>query len=205
MHVAPDELMAYFDGELSSERAARIEQVLGRDPEASALLTEWTRVGGVVRGWAERVSEARGAAADEIMCQLQSQRAARTVVPLPVGAGSGRSVSKTARAPARLAWWQATSAAVAVAAAAFLVVRAAGFDSHLAPTTDTPKSREWLGLSGRDGQPGAEEQPGAAIETLDLGEHQGTIFLVSAGSEVTPVVWVQDDFPSQDHGREKTL
>ena len=227
MHVAPDELMAYFDRELSPGRAARVEQSLDRHPELCATLAEWESVGAAVRDWSERVTQSHRARRDRIMRALEPH-APGAVVPFPLPAEPGRPVCgasgglarahstdsvadpiSAVRITARAAWRHAVGAALAVAAAALLLVKTAGFDSRLGPNVDGV-APEAPGLTGRDARAGADDQAGAAIEALDLGERQGTIFFVSAGSELTPVVWVQDDSPSEDgvdahDDREQTL
>jgi hypothetical protein len=42
---------------------------------------------------------------------------------------------------------------------------------------------------------GNPESTGAAIEMVDFGAGGGTIFVVSKGTEATPVVWLSDDDP----------
>jgi len=232
MHVDPDELMAYFDGELSPGHAARVEQTLDRDPASRAMLAEWELVGAAVRDWYECVSASPRAATDGLVREFDAHTAG-AVVPFPAltpsgwfahrdSEGQGRAhrtipvadPANPVRLPAHSAWRHAAGAALAVAAAALLLVKTAGYDSGFGPNVDELARTEALGLPGRDARAGADDQPGAAIEALDLGERQGTIFLVSAGSEVTPVVWVEDDLPSEDgtnvlpledHGRDKTL
>jgi hypothetical protein len=39
----------------------------------------------------------------------------------------------------------------------------------------------------------ADPSPAASIESVDFGQHLGTIFLVSSGGTSTPVVWLSDD------------
>lgn len=232
MHVDADELMAYFDGELSPGRAARVEQTLDRDPESRAMLAEWELVGDAVRDWFGCVSESHQAATDRIARDFDAPTAG-SVVPFPAptqscrlahGDSEGQSrahrtipavdLTNPVGLPAHSAWRHAAGAALAVAAAALLLVKTAGHDSRFGPDVHQLTRTKVLGLTGRDVRACADDQPGAAIESLDLGERQGTIFLVSGGSEVTPVVWVEDSLPSEDgtnalpsedHGRDKTL
>jgi hypothetical protein len=51
------------------------------------------------------------------------------------------------------------------------------------------------------GEPPAagEENDGASIEEVDFGAQGGTIFMVPAGPDVTPVVWLMDDPPPSGH------
>jgi anti-sigma factor RsiW len=219
MHVDQDELMVYFDGELSAGRAASVETALDRDPELCAILAEWEVVGAAVRRWSEWVSQSHRAATDQIMRELEAHSVG-AIVPFPALAEPGRPASGTSggqartrrtapvadpanpvKVPARFTWGHAAGAALSLAAAVLFLVKTAGLDSQLGPDVDVPARTGAVGLTGRDPRAGADEQAGAAIEALDLGERQGTIFLVSAGSEVTPVVWVQDDLPSEDDDR----
>jgi anti-sigma factor RsiW len=225
MRVDPDELMAYFDGELSPGRSARVERSLERQPAMRSTLTEWESVGDAVRDWSESVSRSHRATADRIMRALEPHETG-AIVPFPVLMGparcargaSGRlarshstdsvvDLTGPVRPPARTAWRHAVGAALAFAAAALLLVESADVDWRFGPKMVGPTPVA-LGLTGRDARAGADDQSGAAIEALDLGERQGAIFFVSAGSEVTPVVWVQDDFASEngvDDDREETL
>jgi anti-sigma factor RsiW len=230
MHVDPDELMAYFDGELSPARAARVQQALDRDPELRATLLEWEWIGNAVRDWSRSVSASHRVGTNGIMRRLEP-RSSGAVVPFPgawgrpapgghedtAGAHPSAPVAGSPNPPqlrAHVTWRHAAGAALAVAAAALVLAKTAGHESHLRATAAAPVVVQASGLSGRDVQADADERPGAEIEALDLGERQGTVFLVSAGSGVTPVVWLQDDLPSGDgpndlpseeHDRAKTL
>ena len=41
--------------------------------------------------------------------------------------------------------------------------------------------------------PGDDGPPAASIEAVDFGNHPGTIFMVPAGDESTPVIWLEDE------------
>ena len=52
---------------------------------------------------------------------------------------------------------------------------------------------------------GAEEfVPGASIESVDFGTRNGTVFMVSAGENAIPVVWLVDE-PALGGERSKLL
>jgi hypothetical protein len=49
-----------------------------------------------------------------------------------------------------------------------------------------------------------EVPEGAAVESVDFGEHAGAVFLVSANHRVTPVVWLSSDALAEE-GRTQAL
>jgi hypothetical protein len=65
-----------------------------------------------------------------------------------------------------------------------------------APTTSVPTETPSPVAEGAPAVQLAQEDeaaPAASIEAVDFGNHGGSIFLVPAGEETTPVVWLVDD------------
>ncbi len=187
-------LMQFYDGELSASDAIAFQAELtehGLEDEAREVMAGLDQVGDVIRALADSDAEARAEVADQIADRVLER------LPLPGPASSRRSA-------ARIWGWSAGVGALALAAAALLVIWAAGGPStSQRPLASGPTAAERPVVAASvaaDAPAGAESDPGVAIEVVDFGAHGGTIFMVSSGEETpTPVVWLVDEGPdSQD-------
>lgn len=177
------DLMRLHDGELPPDEAASVEAYLRADPQALATLERFERVGELVRELADKRGAGGTTIADSVMASIERDRAARPTMPAwrriaPIGA-----------------------AVLAMAAAAALVVRANAPHerpasrvvavAHLPAAQPVPASAS---VPPGAVAPEAEEAvPSVAIESVDFGARDGTIFMVQNGESETPVVWLMDD------------
>jgi anti-sigma factor RsiW len=173
------ELMRFHDGELSGADAEAVQRRLEHDAGARSKIRGLEQTGELVRAWAEHKS-AGFDVADQVM--------ARTFAP-------------ERRRTRSFDLWLPAGAAVALAAAITLLVLGRG-----APDTSPVKSAALApaaplspaSLSPADAARPTLE-PAVAIESVDFGEKQGTIFMVGSGSGETPVIWLTD--PPQNRHR----
>jgi anti-sigma factor RsiW len=195
MTVRDEELLLYYDGELSDEEAADLEQRLRADPRAHEVLAGLEQLGDVVRTLSERRVGAHGDVADAVMSRVADERRER-------GAASGSAhpeASSSASGRAAMRWAAPIVAgALALAAGLVLVLRSREPVEPVAPRPTavmTPRAPEVIPgteLSEQAGQEDVEPQPAAAIQAVDFGAHNGTIFVVSGHQGATPVVWLDD-------------
>lgn len=197
-------IMRLYDDELDEVEAAELERRIVDDPEAAAALRGLEQVGSLVR----HAAEEQGAEADDIVVRVMACIDAEE----PASPGPGARV-----VPLSPRWRRAVPAVagvLALAAAAVLVFRSGPAAHH--PSSDQPK------VAGTQGEPHhaaklpaagqpdahpkavADTSPPVAIETVDFGSHDGAIFMVSAGQDSTPVVWLTDE-PAVQGGRTQPL
>lgn len=207
-------LMELYDDELGPEEAAELEQRLADDPDAAAVVRGLEQVGSVLR----EAAEADGALADDIavrvMACIEAEESASSM-GAPTGAGEAPGgVLVTGR------WRHAVpvvAGVLALAAAALLVARwgapthrsvIEGATAHPSAQAMQPRHVDKPAAGATKAKPGgavaADSPPPVAIETVDFGSHDGAIFMVSAGSDSTPVVWLTDE-PAAAGGRTKPL
>ncbi len=180
------ELMRLHDDELTDEQRDAIEAAL--DDRDAGVLEGLSQLGEVLRVH----SDARGAAgadiADSVMAALEAQ--ADKPAPKP------RVLSLPPRAENSRRGLVAGGLALAAAAAvAFGVTQFAAPDAAPPPeVAETPRRVVDPGVL-RPVAPAVVAEPAvpAAIESIDFGTRNGAIFMVSAGEETTPVVWMTDD------------
>lgn len=202
-----DRLMRYLDGESDAAEAAEVERWLGSSTEARALAAELQQVGDVVRTIAEQRGAPGDGIADLVMARIEGETrgAQLRVVSAPVPGVTGRAHG---RARTLVGLVPAFGLAVAAAAAAVLFLRPAARPTPV--VVQEPAGSVAPALVAAPAEPSAPvaaEPPvanepgdeGASIEEVDFGASNGTIFMVPAGPEVTPVVWLMDDVPPSGH------
>ncbi|HVU03744.1 MAG TPA: hypothetical protein VHE30_18425 [Polyangiaceae bacterium] len=169
-------LMKHVDGELEPSEADSVRRLLAESGEARALVRDFERVGHLVRAVADERGRAADGIADQVFARLPepepAPRRARVVALAPVAA-----------------------LALAAAAAVALLVRPVPRTS--VPVAE-PSAQEVAVLPSVLAPAPADEDPaegdtGAAIESVDFGAQNGSIFMVASGPQVTPVVWLSDD------------
>jgi anti-sigma factor RsiW len=178
--------MRYADGELDPEQEDEIERTLAEDPEALAVVEGVDQLGDWVRALAEQSSSQAGDIAGEVMARIESAEQASDSPP----ESGGRVIP---------GWFFPGVAAGLAAAAAVAIWLASPSDpvaplARPAPTTE-PVAPVAPAPPAPEQEPAEEEDtgPAVAIESVDFGSHNGAIFMVSAGNEATPVVWLTDD------------
>lgn len=188
------ELMSFYDGELPDDRVAVWEERLRSDEEAANALARLRSIGDAVR----QLSDERGAGGAQI---------ADAVMAAIARDGQG-AAARPASAWRRLA--PVAAATLALAAAVTLVLRGAGeragavgtpAESAVSANGPAPARSEAVEPS-EAAEP--EMVPAVAIESVDFGAHDGTIFMVQSGDTDTPVVWLVDE-PSRPHDRIEPL
>ncbi len=202
-------LMQLYDDELGLDEAAELDQRVVDDPEAAAVLRGLEQVGSVLR----EAAEADGGAADDIAARVMACiEAEEPATRTPTAAGHRRGVLVTGR------WRHAIPVAagvLALAAGALLVARwgapahhpvvkqAARTSARVMPR-HVDKPLPTVATKPEPGAAVADNPPPVAIETVDFGSHDGAIFMVSAGEDSTPVVWLTDE-PAAADSRTKPL
>ena len=198
------ELMRFYDGELSPAEQALVRQRLERDAGARSKLRALEQTGELVRDWAEARSEGFDVA-DQVMTRLESASLAEGERPQtrPSASLAEGERPRTLRRSRLLELWLPAAAAVALAAAVLLLVigRSAPVSfvgGAPAPPFDRPAAGSALSpLAPKTAAILPVREPSVAIESVDFGEKQGTIFMVGGESGETPVIWLSDPAPSR--------
>jgi negative regulator of sigma E activity len=218
-------LMMYFDGELPEAEAREVERRLAHEPDAVRLLEGLAELAQIVVSVAAQPPVSQYEIADRVMATIQNEplpAPEHVARPALVAIGGELAQRRPSARPAletRTKWRRyatALGAGAALAAAAALTLQVA---QRGAPPSD--KSA----LQAKRAVPEApfagpartaplasallpDEQsdvgPAVAIETVDFGSNEGTIFMVPAGDDTTPVVWLVDE-PSRNMGRMERL
>jgi anti-sigma factor RsiW len=189
--VSPEHtrLMRYYDGELDADDAAELEAELENDHEARELLAGLDQLSGFVRR--EAAERPAPDLADAIMAQVAREpRQDRTLAEAsPAG------------------WRVIVPAAAAVLALAASVALVNEFSRapeepvrtvHQPPLIAVPPEEPALVPTV------VAEREAVAIETVDFGAREGTIFVMQEGEGSTPVVWLMDE-PTPPGGRMEPL
>jgi anti-sigma factor RsiW len=187
-------LMQYFDGELDHEQAAEVEALLENDVEAQRVLEGIDQVGAVVRGVMLDQARPPSDLSDVVMARIAAEP--RTAEPR--GPRAWRKLRDEPRL--RHAVPLALGALAAAAALALVFERQNPPLPRVSPTASpqntalpqpapTPSASEQPELELAS----AESTPAIAIETVDFGGREGTIFMLAEGEIATPVVWLMDE------------
>jgi hypothetical protein len=191
------DLMRLHDGELSDAEAMELERELS-ESERKVLAG--------LEDLGERIRLANAQApidlADDIMSRLDEAHG-DSAAPPPAPVRELR--------PRRPAATIVVSVAIAAAAAVAVWFTARSEDPQVAPTAaqkpvPAVTVPEALSVPPHATEAVAELEdeevaaPAAAIESVDFGNANGTIFMVPSGDETTPVVWLPDEGPNA--GRE---
>lgn len=193
------DLMKLHDGELSAEEIEALERELGDDD--LALLEGLEQVGDVVRALAEDQGGAADGIADGVMAELERDgRVAPRLEVLPGGSAGDQGELPKPRAGGASAL-PFVAGAMALAAAVLLYIGFANRPNEPGPVARptaaepaTPAVATALTPEPLAGAVAEEEAaPAASIEAVDFGNQPGSIFMVPAGDETTPVVWLVDE------------
>jgi negative regulator of sigma E activity len=206
-------LMQYFDGELADEQAAEIEALLETDAEARRVLEGIEQVGAVVRGVMLDRAGAADDLTDAVMARISASPAegrrphtGQSARPAARRLERGRLRALAERPQVRRAVPVALVTLAAAAAVALLFERAnprpprvtqpsqpvTAVATHRPPAVPLPSQEPELELAS------ADSVPAIAIETVDFGSREGTIFMLAEGEMATPVVWLMDE-PGAGH------
>jgi len=187
------ELMQLHDSELPPERAAELEGELTQD-ELDAL-EGLEQLGDVVQALAEEMGDPASDISDVVMARIDAGEAKPLTVVEGGAEGSQRPAASERTVVRRLV--VGASIALAAAAAAVLWVSAGAGPTPSDPVAVSPQPTRApvaqpvpveTGVEAED-----ESSPAAAIEAVDFGSQPGSIFLVPAGEQTTPVVWLVDE------------
>ena len=195
MSLSRELLMRYHDGAVSEAEAVVVEEALERDPALLEELEAYSELGSFVRAWGEVRSEQHVDLADSVMSAIEAM-----APPLP------RVASVHSIWP-RVATW--VSLGAAIAAGSVLVVRSWSAPPGMPRGAHTAGAADQAALSAPsamiappDVSAALEEEPKeppATIESVDFGQTNGTVFVVSTDSADTPVIWMpDDDQPDED-------
>jgi anti-sigma factor RsiW len=180
-------LMRYYDGELSEQEAAELERTL--DATGARVVAGLDQLGAILRSAGEQRGEAAGDIAGAVLERIEREEAPAPA-PTPLAKPAPR--------------WVAPAAVAVLAAAASLALFAgSGLESPAPVASRAPLPAEPSHPVAVPAppvpEPALEEEedvaPAVAIEAVDFGSYNGAIFMVSAGAEATPVVWLTDDTP----------
>lgn len=191
-----ERLMQFLDGELGEAESREIEALLAESAEARAFISDLEEVGSNVRS----IGLDRALPLSDLTEPIMS-RIARDGAPAESPRGSPGSVVRMAR------YWAPAAALAMAAAAAWLVYlrpvqvppRAS---SRATSTAEAPVAAP--SMVGVTEPAESDEETGAEIESVDFGAHNGTIFMVASGPQLTPVVWLMDE-NAPGSGRMKPL
>jgi hypothetical protein len=183
------DLMRLHDGELTEDELGQLEA------EDERLLDGLDQLGDVLRAHSQNKS-ASFDVADSVMARLDEPEPVEEAKPAPV-----KKLRKAPPPKARVYPVVAIGLALA-AAAAWALWPKPGVDTKTRPApiaqpvvapqpseepTEEPGAVAQVDVGDDDG-PAA-----ASIESVDFGNHAGTIFMVPAGEESTPVIWLEDE------------
>lgn len=177
------EIMLWMDGELSAERAPRVEAYVASDARARAVVASLRLGTDLVAGEVERRSQARDASAivDDVMDSVEAAASRRWTAP-------------ARRAPAwRTPALAASGFALALAASFFLVIRSVDRSKLAIGRGESAVSLTAPQLDRVDDS----ASDGAAIAVVDFGVRPGAVVYVpSEGKSATAIVWLTEDGPS---------
>lgn len=181
----PDlELMRYHDLESDAEEHRRVEERLASDEVARDYLASLRTTSAAVQTWAEaaRIDDI----ADEVMDRIERDVAERK--------GQVRRLRRLS--------WSLLGSGLAAAAALWLWVGSAAVDARQ-PSVDPLVRLPAVAPAAEPARSLAEIGAGVAIEKLDFGANNGSIFVIQGSTEATPVVWLSD--PEGDRAKMEPL
>ena len=204
--IDPKLLSRYYDGELSSWEEEDLRARLEGDERAVALLASWDDLGASLCAWAESKAGHRADIAQAVVDRIHERPQLRLIA----GGKADKiqpatpPVSEAARRRERFNLrWAAVGFFATAAAASLLLIQAAPSKERLPSASravvdvvSTAAAQVGLTVPERALEPvaaDAEASIGSAIEAVEFGAHSGSIFMVSAGSTATPVVWLTDE------------
>ncbi len=176
--------MSWVDDELSSGELRDFERLLAAQPARRQVLVEALRVRLALRQClapAPRVD-----LSGVVMARIAAERRGLRVLR----GARGRRLGK----PDGVERWRRLSNLAACAAFLMLVSLSGGAGSVTSPWVRPAQSRppsQALDVASAAAEP-------ANVELVDFGSRPGTIFMVSTGDTVTPVVWLSDDLVASE-------
>ncbi len=180
-------VMRYYDGELEGDELAEFERRLAREPELSELVGGLEQLGDVLRAHAGARAETFDVA-DLVLAKLDAPPASQEAPP---ASERGQVIRGS---------FPAVAAALAVAASLVVWLTGGGPEQNAEPPRVAETAPLVVPPPAPLPEPAAEPQiqpeelaPAVAIESVDFGPRNGAIFMVSAGAETTPVVWLADE------------
>jgi anti-sigma factor RsiW len=190
MSVDHSQLMRYYDGELGPGEAAEVEAALANDPEAQRVFEGLEQLSAFVRMHDREQAPADDGLTDAIMARVMGEKR---------GDRSTSAAPEVVRGP-----WRnivpAAAAVLALAAGVALVNELSKKSEPLPPVVEqpvAPSEQPVAPVPSLEEPPAeqvlAETDPAVAIETVDFGAREGTIFMMQEGEGSTPVVWLMDD------------
>jgi negative regulator of sigma E activity len=187
-------LMLHYDGELPPPEAALWLARLESDAESRAVFDGLQLVGDAVRALAAVDGPGADGIADRVMQRIHGAQAAepRHWPRLRAVAGLGGALALAACLALWLHAGPRGTAALPSPAAVLSAPLAAVLEPQATSSAPDPAADE------------ADSAPTVAIEAVDFGARNGSIFMVPTGDTATPVVWVMDD-PAPGEGRMERL
>jgi negative regulator of sigma E activity len=195
------ELMKLADGELEPDVAEKLSAEL--TDEELALLEGVEQIGDFVSVLADHQAGVADDIADRVMAKIDEDEPRPALRGIPGGAE--REPTAMLEPGERRAQVLFISGVVLAAAAAVLLwVSFQSESSTRSPVAQVPTAGVPVAtpspVAGRAApavQAAQEDEaaPAASIEAVDFGNQAGSIFMVPAGEETTPVVWLVDDAP----------
>jgi anti-sigma factor RsiW len=176
--------MRYHDSESDPDECLRVEERLASDERARAELVALRASSSAVRRWAET------AAMDDITDRVMSR--------IEGSSERGGRLLKLRRIS-----WSLAASGLAAAACLWLWLGTATVETDLPGDPGASVELPAVAPVARAAQPLAEVGAGVAIERLDFGANNGSIFVVQGSSEATPVVWLSD--PEGDQAKMEPL
>jgi anti-sigma factor RsiW len=196
MSVNHPQLMRYYDGELSDEEAAEVEAALENDPDAQRVFEGLEQLSAFVRKHGDE--QVLPDLTDAIMGRIAREERKESARPAEVVRGPWSTILPAA------------AAVLALAAGVALVNELSNKPGTTTPVVQQPSSTSEEPVAPVSSEEPAEEQVLAAdthavaIETVDFGAREGTIFVMQEGEGSTPVVWLMDE-PAPAGGRMEPL
>jgi anti-sigma factor RsiW len=197
----PLRLMQHHDGELPPEESAEVERLLSGDPQQRAALAGLEQLGDFLR----RFADERGSSADDLVSTVMA-RLDDEIAPASRRVTRSGVSSRPRRVPTWV-WGAAGALAAAAAVALLLPFFAPNGPAYSTGPTAVSAPLRLAAASARSNWPpvgvstdpvrGPDRGPDVSIETVDFGQRNGTIFMVSSGEgATTPVIWVADSASS---------
>jgi negative regulator of sigma E activity len=206
-------LMQYFDGELDEAESAEVEAWLESDLEAERVLAGLEQISDVVRATVLERTQPPEGLTDRVMDHIarHSIEGPTNVVELHPAPTAGQDFGALRAPEEPHAWFRRAAplafATLAAAAAVALVLgrghapashapgaqAESSFVATSSPVVGPVPQPEVAAPPAEADVPEPEPAPSIAIESVDFGPREGTIFMLSEGEAATPVVWLMDE------------
>jgi hypothetical protein len=188
-------LMQLYDGELPPDEIESARLRLEQDPEWRSVFEGLGQLSEAVCALCDARSEGADDLVDRVLREIDRDQARK-----PQGA-------RLIRLPLRRALLGVAAAAALAAGVALLIGRTPGAVPSPEDVLSAPVAALLQPLASDRAEESpvvavvedadADLAPSVAIEAVDFGASNGTIFMVPTGSTATPVVWVMDEPAAQ--------